>query len=165
MPPDFAVIFKNWYQMSPAPNVAVPLFARSYSAPPRYLPDCSQGGGVAARGGAWRNHQPPLTKGRLHRAQRGCRFSTRCSFPPSSPSVPPSGPVPPTRCCQPPAVNGPWRLLGTLEWCIPRELHMTPRKPALDLQIPRHNLAHFCCVKCRHPTFSPFLISPSPGSR
>ena len=28
----------------------------------------------------------------------------------------------------------PWRLLGTMEMCIPRELKMTPRRVALDLQ-------------------------------
>ena len=36
-----------------------------------------------------------------------------------------------------------WRLLGTLEMCMPRALKMTPRKMASDLQIPWHNLAHF----------------------
>ena len=52
-----------------------------------------------------------------------------------------------------------WRLRGTM--CMPRELKTTLGKVASDLQIPRHDLAHFCCAKLRHSTFRPFLILPS----
>ena len=38
---------------------------------------------------------------------------------------------------------------------------MTPRKMALDLQIPRHNLAHFCCAKFCRFKLRLLVISPS----
>ena len=56
-----------------------------------------------------------------------------------------------------------WRLLGTIEMCMPRVLNKTPRKMASDLQMWRHNLAHFCCAKICHSKYRLFLISPSPG--
>ena len=56
-----------------------------------------------------------------------------------------------------------WRLLGTMAMCVRRALKMTPRKMASDLQIPWHNLAHFCCAKFCRSKFRLFLIFPSPG--
>ena len=53
-------------------------------------------------------------------------------------------------------------LLGTLEPFRPRALTMTPRQMASDLQIPRHNLAHFCCAAFCHSRFRLFLSFPSP---
>ena len=54
-----------------------------------------------------------------------------------------------------------WRLLGTIEMCMPRELKMTPRKMAFTFtfknhfQIPWRNSAHFCCAipnfACSYP--------------
>ena len=55
-----------------------------------------------------------------------------------------------------------WRLLGTMEMCMPRERKMTPGKEAPELKIPRHNLAHFCCAKICLSKFRVFLIFPSP---
>ena len=60
--------------------------------------------------------------------------------------------------------SGSWRLLGTLELCMPRELQMTPRKMAPDLQIPRQNLAHLCCAEFCHPIFCLFLTFSLPGN-
>ena len=37
------------------------------------------------------------------------------------------------------------------------------QKPASDLQIPRHNLAHFCCAQCWASTVLLFLLLPLPG--
>ena len=48
-----------------------------------------------------------------------------------------------------------WRLLGTLELCMPSAKNDT-RTMASDLQMPWQNLAHLCCAKC-----CLFLISPS----
>ena len=42
---------------------------------------------------------------------------------------------------------------------MPRGLKVTPRKEALDLQIPRHSLAHFCCAKFCLSKIRLFLIS------
>ena len=40
--------------------------------------------------------------------------------------------------------------VGTRGMCMPRALTVTPSKMAPDLQIPRHDLAHFCCAPfCR----------------
>ena len=47
-----------------------------------------------------------------------------------------------------------WRLWGTMEMCMPRELKMTSRKMASDLQIPWHNLAHFCVPNFAIPNFA-----------
>ena len=52
-----------------------------------------------------------------------------------------------------------------MDMCMPRALNMTPRKMASDLQIPRHNLAHFCCAKICHSKFRLFLIFASPGAQ
>ena len=54
-----------------------------------------------------------------------------------------------------------WRLLGTMELCMPRVLKRTPRKMALEIRW--HDLAHFCCAKFGHSKFRLFLISPSPA--
>ena len=51
-----------------------------------------------------------------------------------------------------------WRLLGTMEMRMPRELKATPIKMALDLQITWHNLVHFCCAKICHSKLRLFLI-------
>ena len=53
------------------------------------------------------------------------------------------------------------RLWGTMETCIPRAPTMTPTKRASDLQIPRHNLAHFCWATLCHSKCRLFLISPA----
>ena len=37
--------------------------------------------------------------------------------------------------------------------CMPRALKRTARQMASDLQIPWHNLAHFCCAKFCHFKF------------
>ena len=55
-----------------------------------------------------------------------------------------------------------WRLLGTMEICMPGELKATPRKQASDLPIPRHNLAHFCCAKLYLSKFRLLLVFASP---
>ena len=55
-----------------------------------------------------------------------------------------------------------WRLLGTLELCMPRELKMPPGQNAADVHIRWHNLAHFCCAKICHPKL-PLPNFPLPG--
>ena len=45
---------------------------------------------------------------------------------------------------------------GGMPMCMPRVPKMTPSETALDLQLPRHHLAHFRCAK-----FCLFLIPPS----
>ena len=52
--------------------------------------------------------------------------------------------------------KGPWgaNCVGTIGMCTRSALNMIP-KLASDLQIPWHNLAHFCCA-----TFCHFLILP-----
>ena len=56
-----------------------------------------------------------------------------------------------------------WGLLGTMEICIPRVLEMAPREMASDLQIPRHDLAHFRCAKFCHSKLRLLLIFSFPG--
>ena len=51
-------------------------------------------------------------------------------------------------------------LLGTVEWRVPTALKMTPKKMASGLQIPRHNLARFCCAKLCPSKFRLLLIPP-----
>ena len=54
-----------------------------------------------------------------------------------------------------------WRLSGTMEMYMPRELKMTPRKVAPDLQTPCNNVAHFRCVKLWLAGCRLLLIFPS----
>ena len=52
--------------------------------------------------------------------------------------------------------------LGTIQIRTPRELKAAPRRMASDLQIPRHNLTHFCCAEFCHSKFSPLPHFPLP---
>ena len=55
-----------------------------------------------------------------------------------------------------------WKLLGTLELRMPRQVTITPREMAPNLQIPWHCLAHFCCAKLCHSKNLPVPTFPRP---
>ena len=52
-----------------------------------------------------------------------------------------------------------------MDMCMPKELRMTPRRMASDLQMPWHNLGHFCCATFCHSESRLLLNPPSPVSQ